>query len=74
MTEDQIVQLFTYHAPDEKKRQAHEQINEKMMELALFFHRLTPSTAEETIAIRSMADTRMKMNQAVAMHGVKDVE
>lgn len=72
MTEEQIRELFTYHAPDEKKRLAHEQVNTTMLNIALWFYRMTPGSPEQTLAIRAIHRARVDMNTVVAMHGVND--
>lgn len=66
--EDDIEEMFTYHAPTEAAKAAHEEIDELSKEFALRVTIVVPECAERTLAIRYLQMARMWANAAIALN------
>lgn len=60
---------FTYHAPTEDQRVAYEKLRNSAAEFALAIIELTPSSADQTAAIRKVREAVMTANAAIACGG-----
>lgn len=67
--EEEIKDIFSYHAPTSEQRKVFEKLNEAFIECAIKVAALLPAGPGKTVAIRALADTRMKANAAVALEG-----
>jgi hypothetical protein len=63
-------QLFTYHAPDERQKDALKNIRDKAKELAYIIHERCPSGPDRTAAIRLLREAVMTANAAVVLNGL----
>jgi hypothetical protein len=69
MTEEQIENIFSYHAPTEEEREVYEAINTEFQRTAKLINELMPNGPGATVAIRKLSEARMAANQAVALKG-----
>lgn len=69
MTDTQLKDIFTYHAPTEEQRGKYERINAAFLECAHVVNEVTPEGLGKTIAIRKLADARMQANASIALEG-----
>ena len=69
MTEDQLKDVFSYHAPTEKQREVYEKINAAFLDCARVVNAVTPEGPGKTVAIRKLSDARMQANASVALEG-----
>lgn len=67
--ETEIRDIFSYHAPTPEQRVIYEKINEAFIQCALASIPLIPDGPGKTLAVRALADARMKANAAVALDG-----
>jgi len=67
MTETDIDNMFTYHAPTDEQKVKYEFINEAFKSAAKVVLANCPSSAERTIAIRKLQEGRMMANAAIAL-------
>jgi len=67
--ETEIREIFSYHAPTEEQRETYYKITQAFIECALVIAPLLPPGPGKTVAIRHLADSRMKANVAVALEG-----
>jgi hypothetical protein len=69
ITEHDIENWFTYHAPTESDKISYLAIREKAKELALIILINTPTSADQTAAIRKLRECVMTANAAIACGG-----
>lgn len=69
MTDEQLKDIFTYHAPTEEQRAKYEQINAAFLECAKVVNVFTPEGPGKTVAIRKLAEARMQANASIALEG-----
>jgi hypothetical protein len=69
MTDEQLKDIFTYHAPTEEQRVKYEQINEAFLACARVVNAVTPDGPGKTVAIRKLNEARMAANAAIALEG-----
>jgi hypothetical protein len=69
MTEEQIRDIFTYHAPTIDQVELYNQINDAFMQCALVVNRIAPEGPGKTVAIRKLAEARMQANASIALEG-----
>lgn len=67
LTEAQIIDLFTYHAPSGSQPRRYEAIRTKARELALLIVESCPESADTTAAIRKLRECVMTANAAIAL-------
>lgn len=67
--DDEIEDIFTYHAPTEEQREKYQRINEAYIECAKKIAKEMPSGPGKTVAMRKLSEARMSTNQAVALGG-----
>ena len=66
MTEQMLINLFTFHPPAGNQGAHYTAINEAAKEFALVILRNTPHSAEQTLAIRDVQRARMMANASIA--------
>lgn len=64
--EAQINNWFTYHAPDEDQRVKYEAIRAHAREFAHVINNLVPDSADKTTALRTLRESVMWANAAIA--------
>lgn len=69
MTEQQILNIFSYHPPTPEQREVYEKINATFQATALLINEVMPPGPGATVAIRKLSDARMAANAAVALEG-----
>lgn len=72
MTEQQLVDLFTYHTPNQRQVNAYAEIRTAARDLALTINRLCPESREKSSAITWLQMANMLANASIAIHG-KDI-
>ncbi len=68
MTSGDIKNDFKYHAPNPAQIALYEEIRAKGLELAILIYDSTPSSAEQTTAIRKVEEAVMWANASIARH------
>ena len=73
--EGQIEELFTYHPPQGDQVERYVNLREAHKELAKEILNLTPSSPEQTLAIRALHRCSMHANSAIALEppGTEDL-
>ena len=71
---EKIEAEFTYHPPFGTQAERYVKIRDKAKELALVIAELTPSCADQTVAIRKVREAVMTANAAIAINEVKPEE
>lgn len=69
ITESDLVMMFTYHAPTGDQPERYTRIRQEGLELAATILRNTPSSADQTAAIRKVREAVMTANAAIALEG-----
>lgn len=69
ITENQIEEWFTYHAPDAIQIEQLKNIRESAKELAKVIINNTPPSADQTAAIRLLREAVMTANASVVLRG-----
>ena len=70
MTEQEIVEIFTFHPPDAARIDAHERVREVMRDATLELAALLPPSRERSLFITEMQQASMMANAALAIHGL----
>ena len=66
ITQDDIDNWFSYHAPSPDQIMSYEIIREQAKELAIAMLAACPPCADTTVAFRKLRETVMAANQAIA--------
>jgi len=66
ITQQQIENSFTHHAPKANQLQRYIDLRSKGKELALLILECTPSSREQSLAITKLEETIMWANKAIA--------
>jgi hypothetical protein len=69
MTQDQLKDIFSSHAPTPEQREIYEQINAAFLACVRTIEPLLPEGPGKTVAIRKLAEARMQANASVALEG-----
>ncbi len=69
VTKESVENWFTYHSPDKMQIPKYEIIRDKAKELALVILYNTPSSADQTAAIRKLREAVMAANASIACGG-----
>jgi hypothetical protein len=69
ITEDNLKNWFTYHAPKPEQMSKYLEIREAGLAFAVVTLKHTPSSADQTAAIRKIREAVMTANQAIACEG-----
>lgn len=67
---DEIVNMFTFHAPTDEQKVKYEAIRSKAMELAQVIYGNTPKCADQSAAIRKLREAVHVANAAIALNGL----
>ncbi len=67
LTDEQLVELFTYHAPSEEQRVRYSQLRAAALDFARAIVALTRPCADQTAAVRKVREAVMTANAAVAL-------
>jgi hypothetical protein len=68
ITIDQLEKEFTYHSPRLDQIPKYNQLREKAKEFAMLILELTPSSADQSAAIRKIREAVMTANAAIAIN------
>lgn len=68
-TRESIEDIFSYHAPTDNQIGHYKAIHEKAKELALIIAEHTPSSADQTTAMRKLREVVMTANASIALNG-----
>lgn len=66
MTEEEIINHFTYHKPVGDQQERYDRLTTAFRELALLVKDLTPNCEDQTVAIQKLIDARMGANACIA--------
>lgn len=69
ITQDNLDNWFTYHSPDKDDNLAYQEIRDAGKALAAAIVKNTPSSADQTAAVRKVREAVMTANQARACKG-----
>lgn len=69
ITEERLINWFTYHSPSPEQIPAYEDIRAAGLEFAREILRLTPPSADQSSAIRKIREAVMAANSAIACQG-----
>ena len=69
ITEERLLNWFTYHAPSPEQIPAYEEIRDAGLAFARTILRLTPPSADQSSAIRKIREAVMAANSAIACQG-----
>lgn len=62
---EEIVERFTYHAPNERQRAMFQAVHERILDLALWVGAELEPSRDQSIALTALEDVRMKINKAI---------
>lgn len=68
-TQEQIEDIFTYHKPEADEPARYEHIRMAAQVLAKVIVENTPSSADQTVAIRKLREAVMVANASIALKG-----
>jgi hypothetical protein len=74
MDKEQIDNIFSYHAPYGTQPERYHRIRSKAKELAIVIVENTPSSADQTAAIRKLRECVMTANASIALEPRPDVD
>ena len=63
-----LLKLFTYHRPTTDQAERYTRLREAALAYARVVQELTPGSAEQTLAIRSIHQASMHANSAIAVN------
>ncbi len=66
VSEENLAELFSYHAPNEHTKVKYARINEATMALARVILETCPECADRSTALREVRNTRMWANASIA--------
>lgn len=69
MTNAEIAEIFTYHAPTEGQKKVYGAIRASAKELAEMLNASCPESREKSIALTKLQEAVMFANAAIAIHG-----
>lgn len=73
ITDQQLNNWFSYHPPTDEQRTKYVLIRDKARELAAVIVANTPSSADQTAALRKLRESVMTANAAIACNGDKSL-
>lgn len=68
-TQDQIAEIFTYHAPDSDQQAAYQKLRDAAAAFAAVLIDQTPPSADQSAALRMLRECVMTANAAIALRG-----
>jgi hypothetical protein len=69
ITPEQLKNWFTYHSPNAEQLPKYQEIREKGLALATAIMENTPSSADQTAAVRKVREAVMTANASIACGG-----
>jgi len=69
MTDEQLQDIFSYHAPKPEQVEKYQAINDAFLACAKVINEQMPSGAGATVAFRKLSEARMAANAAIALEG-----
>ena len=69
MTNEQIKDIFSYHAPKPEQVAKYNAVNQAFQDCALAINEQMPDGAGKTVAFRKLSEARMATNAAIALEG-----
>jgi hypothetical protein len=69
ITDAQLENWFTYHAPSESQQVSYVRIREAALAFAIIIRNEAPACADTTAALRKLREAVMTANQAIACGG-----
>lgn len=69
MTNDEVLQIFTYQSPTPAQAEVYAYVGAKFRELAIVLNEQLPDGPGKTVALRKLAEARMQANACVALNG-----
>lgn len=73
MTDDQIRNTFTYHAPTASQVARYQNLRDKAMELGLMINRYCPESREKSIALTKLQEAVQMANAAIAITDAQQI-
>jgi Xaa-Pro aminopeptidase len=67
--EEEIKDIFSYHAPTAEQREAYDKINNAFIECAKVLAATVPEGPGRDVAMRGLSEARMKANHAISLEG-----
>ena len=67
MTENEIINNFTYHTPTEKMKPKFQELRNKAKELALLINKLVPQGREQALAHTKLQESIMWANAGIVI-------
>lgn len=71
MTNEQIENIFTYHAPFGDQASCYEELRDLAKKLALYINDNCPESREKALAITNLQQTTMWANASIAINETK---
>ena len=68
-TREQLIDLFTYHAPTPDQVEHYQAIRTAALEMATVLVEHTPASADQTVAIRKLRECIHIANASIALEG-----
>jgi len=72
MTKTELENYFTYHAPEGNEAERYGKIRDAAKQFALTVLELTPTCADQTVAIRKIIEANMMANMTIACNYEED--
>lgn len=69
MTEEQLQDIFTYHAATIDQVELYNAVNDAFLACAKTINKVLPEGAGKTVAIRKLSEARMQANHSIALEG-----
>ncbi len=69
MTDEQLKDIFSYHAPTAEQRATYDQINAAFLGCAQLLNAALPEGPGKTVAIRKLSEARMQANHCASLEG-----
>lgn len=68
ITDEDLVNLFTYHSPNEEQIDKYQSIRDAALALATIIRDNTPTSSMQTLAVRKVQEAVMWANGSIATH------
>ena len=69
MTNEDVMDIFTYHKPTQEDQLCYDYLGQAFRELAVKLNEQLPEGPGKTVAIHKLAEARMQANACVALKG-----
>lgn len=64
-TREEIIERFTYHAPNDRQKAMFAEVHNRILDLALYVGLEISPSHDQSIALTALEDVRMKINKAI---------